>query len=76
MAGYSVIGCKRKVTSSSVLAFIVESSKEDLERKLFPEERRATSPPFTFVGVDTFGLCNVVAGNPEKMNSNIQMSCV
>lgn len=45
MAGYSVIGFKRKVTSSSVLAFIVESSKEDLERKLWPIFLRKDGQP-------------------------------
>lgn len=73
MAGYWVVGCKRKVTSfihSCVTCRKLRGRFGTQVMADLPEDRLTPSPPFTFVGVDTFGPWNVVARRTRGGQAN------
>lgn len=73
MAGYWVVGCKRKVTSfihSCVTCRKLRGRFGTQVMADLPGDRLAPSPPFTFVGVDTFGPWNVVARRTRGGQAN------
>ncbi|XP_069114456.1 uncharacterized protein [Argopecten irradians] len=61
-AGYWIIGAKRLITSVINSCVICRKLRRKLEYQKManlPEFRTQPTPPFTYVGVDTFGPCQV-----------------
>ncbi|XP_061176110.1 uncharacterized protein LOC133185066 [Saccostrea echinata] len=72
-AGYWIIGCKRKVTSHIHSCVICRKLRGRFGTQIMadlPEDRITPSPPFSFVGVDTFGPWNVVARRTRGGQAN------